>query len=158
MNIVKISEELRPEIKSFFIKNWNTDFMISRGRLHKVEALDGFVAMNRNEIIGLITYCIDNNELEIVSLDSLIENIGVGSKLVSQLLNDPALKSLDRIWLITTNDNLNALKFYQKRSFCINNIYINAVAEARSIKPSIPEKGYYNIPIQHEIELTYRIV
>ena len=59
---------------------------------------------------------------------------------------------IKKLKLITTNDNLNAIKFYQKRGFDMTFIYVNAVEAARKIKPSIPEKGDYDIPIRHEIE------
>jgi ribosomal protein S18 acetylase RimI-like enzyme len=59
--------------------------------------------------------------------------------------------------LITTNDNLQALKFYQKRGFRLMEICQNAVEEARKIKPEIPKVGYYGIPIVDEILLEKRI-
>ena len=58
-----------------------------------------------------------------------------------------------RITLITTNDNLAALKFYQKRGFDMVRLYRNAVEQARKIKPMIPLLGYDDIPVRHEIEL-----
>lgn len=58
-----------------------------------------------------------------------------------------------RIWLITTNDNLNALGFYQKRGFRIKAVYPGAVDEARRIKPEIPLAASNGIPIRDEIEL-----
>ena len=59
--------------------------------------------------------------------------------------------------LITTNDNLSALRFYQKRSFDMVRLYLNAVEEARKIKPEIPLTGNDGIPIRHEIELEMKL-
>jgi RimJ/RimL family protein N-acetyltransferase len=58
-----------------------------------------------------------------------------------------------RVWLITTNDNLNALRFYQKRGFELVAVHRRAIDEARKIKPEIPLIGEYGIPIRDEIEL-----
>ncbi|MFP3471139.1 GNAT family N-acetyltransferase, partial [Micrococcus sp. SIMBA_144] len=58
-----------------------------------------------------------------------------------------------RITLITTNDNLAALKFYQKRGFVMTAIHRNAVEKARKIKPEIPLIGNDGIPIRDEIQL-----
>jgi hypothetical protein len=58
------------------------------------------------------------------------------------------------LWLISTNDNLNALKFYQKRGFSLVKLYKNAVNETRKkIKPEIPLIGENGIPIRDEVEL-----
>jgi hypothetical protein len=58
-----------------------------------------------------------------------------------------------RVFLITTNDNLNALGFYQKRGFELVAIHRGAVNESRKVKPSIPLIGDNNIPLRDEIEL-----
>ena len=58
-----------------------------------------------------------------------------------------------RITLITTNDNLPALRFYQKRGFDMVRLYRNAVEHSRKIKPEIPLTGMDGIPLKHEIEL-----
>ena len=57
------------------------------------------------------------------------------------------------ISLITTNDNLHALKFYQKRGYCLIEILRNAVEKARAYKPSIPLIGNDGIPIRDELRL-----
>jgi RimJ/RimL family protein N-acetyltransferase len=58
-----------------------------------------------------------------------------------------------RVWLITTNDNTDALRFYQKAGFRIVAVHQDAVALARRIKPEIPIMGENGIPIRDEIEL-----
>ena len=93
--------------------------------------------------------------MEIVSLDSFEENLGIGTLLINKAIEFFRQSSFKRLWLITTNDNLNALKFYQKRNFKISNFHLNAIRNSRNIKPSIPKLGYENIPIEHEIELEY---
>lgn len=57
------------------------------------------------------------------------------------------------IKLITTNDSLLALKFFQKRGFVLSKIINNAVEKARKLKPEIPLIGNDGIPIRDEIEL-----
>jgi len=53
----------------------------------------------------------------------------------------------------TTNDNLNALRFYQKRGFVLAAVYPEAIERARKIKPTISLIGYEGIPLRDEIEL-----
>lgn len=152
MKIVSIDEFSRNAIMNFIIKSWKSDIIVVKGKVHNMSKLSGYVAIENNEIVGLITYCIENNECEIVSLDSINENNGIGSNLIDKVYDMAVDKKLQRIWLITTNDNIRALKFYQRRGFNMKKIYINAVNDARKIKPNIPLIGYYDIPILHEIE------
>jgi len=58
-----------------------------------------------------------------------------------------------RLWLITTNDNLRALGFYQKRGMTLVAVYRNAMEAARRLKPQIPMIGQNGIPLKDEIEL-----
>ena len=127
--------------------------MISRGNVYRPEQLEGFVVEEGDEWIGLLTFFIKDSECEVTSIDSLREGQGIGSKLIDQAVEEARARGCRRLFLITTNDNLNALGFYQKRGFEIAAIYRGAVNESRKIKPGIPLVGYNNIPLRDEIEL-----
>lgn len=101
----------------------------------------------------MIGYIIKNNECEIVVLESFKQNAGIGTALINKIENITKKEECGRIWLITTNDNLNTLGFYQKRGFRIKTVYPGAVDEARKIKPEIPLVASNGIPIIDEIEL-----
>ena len=60
-----------------------------------------------------------------------------------------------RLWLVTTNDNLDALRFYQRRGLRITAVAAGAVDEARKIKPGIPLLGDHGIAIRDEITLEF---
>jgi len=153
MNIRKTTGYDLEWIRNFFIKNWGGDFIISRGKIHKPENLEGFIAEGDGERVGLVTINVENDELEMVSIDSLKPNKGIGGMLVKEVIIFAKDKNLKRVWLITANDNLNALKFYQKKGFHLVKIYPNAIGESRKIKPQIPEIGENGIPLRDEIEL-----
>jgi ribosomal protein S18 acetylase RimI-like enzyme len=91
-------------------------------------------------------------------LDSFKENTGVGSALLKKLIDFAKQNSIKRLCLITTNDNLNALRFYQKRNWSLTALHKDAVTEARKIKPTIAFTGFYDIPLRHEIELEYELL
>lgn len=152
LEIREIDESLRSNVNNIIIEEWGSLIMVSKGQIHYIDRLPGYVMMENDKIIGFVTYNIKNNECEMVSLDSLVENKGVGSELVSRVIEKSEELGCERVWLITTNDNTRAIKFYQKRGFNISGIYLNSVAEARKMKPEIPLFGYDNIPILHEIE------
>lgn len=126
---------------------------MTRGKIHEIKQLPGFIAHNSSDRLGLLTYLISNGDIEIVTLDSLVENIGVGTALISQARSLAEQAACQRIWLITTNDNMPALHFYQKRGFRLVTVHQNALDYSRTLKPEIPLIGLEGIPLRDEIEL-----
>jgi N-acetylglutamate synthase-like GNAT family acetyltransferase len=100
---------------------------------------------------------VKNEDLEIVSLNSLEKEKGIGTALINRIIGFAKKNKVKRIWLITTNDNINAIKFYQKRGFKMIGVYPGAVNISRRLKPSIPEIGDNGIPISDEIEFEMRL-
>ena len=127
--------------------------MITRGNTYYPEQLEGFVIEEEAQWVGLITFFIKDSECEVTSLDSLRERQGIGSKLIETAIGEARKKNCKRLFLITTNDNMNALRFYQKCGFELVALYRGAVNETRKVKPSIPLTGFDDIPLRDEIEL-----
>jgi ribosomal protein S18 acetylase RimI-like enzyme len=153
LSIKEITVENREKIVSFFKEHWgSTEMVISTG-IYQCDTLDGFIFEENNQIIGLVTYVIKDNEIEVISLDSLQEGKGIGSSLMKKVEYIAKQKKLQVVSLITTNDNLNALKFYQKRNYRITSIIPNGVNKARNLKPSIPLIGHDEIPLNDELIL-----
>lgn len=125
--------------------------------LHHADRLPGFIAYEDKTRLGLLTYKKHDNDCEIISLDSLESGKGVGSALVQSLISLVSGTECNRVWLITTNDNTDALCFYQKIGFELLVIHRNAVTKSRALKSLIPETGSNGIPIRDEIELQYTI-
>lgn len=157
MEFKEIDPAMRPGIKDFITKNWGSPVMISRGKAHSIDQLPGFVAAEKEEMRGLITYHIEKEDCEIVSLDSLQENFGIGTRLVEKVIQTARDKNCRRVWLITSNDNIHAIRFYQKRGFDMVAVHVNAIEKARAIKPKIPKIGNDDIPIRHEIEFEFNL-
>ena len=88
-------------------------------------------------------------------MNSLAEGEGVGTALLEAVKEAAVIASCERVWLITTNDNLHALHFYQKRGFRLVALYPNALESSRRLKPEIPLTGLDGIPLRDEIELEY---
>lgn len=153
MNISPISPETRSKVNAFLEANWYSTIMILRSKEIDLSNAEGFCALENGEIIALLTFITYDDTLEITSLDSLVKGQGIGSRLIELAVSEAKNRGCRRIALITTNDNTNALRFYQKRGFDISRLYRNAMDEARSIKPDIPLIGENGIPLRHEIEL-----
>jgi hypothetical protein len=127
--------------------------MVIHGEVFRPEQLDGFVLEDGAEWVGLLTFVVSGGGCEVTSLDSLREGQGIGTQLIHAVVEEARKQNCRRIFLSTTNDNLHALRFYQKRGFELAAIHRGAVNDSRKIKPSIPLTGNDGIPIRDEIEL-----
>ena len=123
-----------------------------RGELIDVVALPGFVAEENGRPAGLVTYRREGRDCELAFIAAFERHRGIGTQLLEALLE--AVSECDRIWLVTTNDNLDALRFYQRRGFRLVALRPGAVDESRiSLKPQIGTGGDFGIPLRDELEL-----
>ncbi|MFX3616992.1 MAG: GNAT family N-acetyltransferase [Sporolactobacillus sp.] len=156
--ISEIHTEEKPLIRQLAKQNWGSSRMVVHGDVYDLADQSGFLARNGEKILGMLTWRgAFKQEIELLSLDSFFENRGLGAALLNRLKELAVAKQATRIFLTTTNDNLLALRFYQKRGFTICGLRLNAVNKAREIKPEIPLKNEEGITIEHELDLEYRL-
>ena len=153
ISIRRLTIDDLPRLRQVWKENWGDEFVVAHGVTYYPDTLDGFIALDGDEWIGEITYTFSEDECEIVSLDSARQGMGVGTMLIQKVVEEAREKGCRRIFLITTNDNLNALGFYQKRGFELVAVHRGAINESRKIKPGISLIGANNIPLRDEIEL-----
>ena len=134
-------------------QQWGSEIVVAHGAVYRPAELPGFVAVADGEVMGLLTYHVEADACEIVTLDSQREGQGIGTALLEATKVAARGAGCRRLWLITTNDNTQALRFYQKRGFHLVTVHRDAVAAARVVKPEIPLIGNDGIPIRDEIEL-----
>ncbi|MHA1770584.1 MAG: GNAT family N-acetyltransferase [Candidatus Thorarchaeota archaeon] len=132
---------------------WGSDIVVVRGQVFYPARLAGLIAEQGDSPVGLLTYIVKENVCEIITLNALNLYMGIGTALLNDLVRIAKVRSCKKLIVVTTNDNLTALRFYQRRDFRLVAIHRNAVDEARKIKPVIPEIGLYQIPIHDELEL-----
>jgi GNAT superfamily N-acetyltransferase len=153
ITILPINTEDREWVAKFMHEQWRSDKVVSRGVVHYPQNLPGFVALHDGEKVGLVTYNVVDQSCEIVTLNSTYPSSGVGTALIDAV-RDIAIKSgCKRLWMITTNDNTHALRFYQKRGFVLVAVHRNALEQSRKLKPEISLIGNHGIPLRDEIEL-----
>lgn len=140
-------------VSQFILEHWGSNKVVSRGEVYYPQDLPGFVALYESEKVGLVTYNIIGSSCEIVTINSIRTSLGVGTALIEAVKNIAVKSGCKRLWLITTNDNLNALRFYQKRGFVLVAVHRNALELSRRLKPEIPVIGDDGIPLRDEIEL-----
>lgn len=141
-----------PWIERHLTRSWDSTTVVSRGVAHDASRLPALVAVQGEEIVGLATFRCDAGDCELVTLDALRRRRGIGSALLAGVREEAVRRGCRRLWLITTNDNLDAIRFYQRRGMRLVAVHRGAVDEARQIKPSIPLIGEHGIPIHDELE------
>ena len=127
--------------------------MVSRGRLYDdVSILDGFIVEGDGRPIGLALWEEIEGDAELVVMVTLNRGSGAGMALLDAVVDYAREHKWRRLWLITTNDNVDAIRFYQRAGWDWVGFYRDAVTDARSLKPEMGEQGAYGLPIRHEIE------
>jgi DNA-3-methyladenine glycosylase I len=152
-----VCDEDREWIRDLIRERQADEFVLGHGVVYHPAELDGFVAMEGDDVVGLATYRVESDACEIVTIDALIEGRGVGSTLVEAVHERAHRAGCARLWLVTTNDNERAQAFYDKLGFRVVAVREGAVDEARKLKPSIPLIGAGGVPITDELELERRL-
>ncbi len=140
-------------VSRVMVTEWGAEIVVAHNEIFRPADLPGFVAFAGDEPFGLLTYNITGKECEIVTLDSWREGRGVGTALIGAARQVAVQAGCGRLFLVTTNNNTHALRFYQKRGFLIAAVRLNALEESRRIKPEIPLADEGGLPIRDEIEL-----
>jgi GNAT superfamily N-acetyltransferase len=107
-------------------------------------------------LLGMLTYVPGRQwqQCEILTLHASEQWHGTGTALIEAVAQLATRQGCARLWVITTNDNVDALRFYQRRGFCLVKVHREAVDRSRaSLKPEIPPVGAYGISLRDEIEL-----
>ncbi|MCF8001774.1 MAG: GNAT family N-acetyltransferase [Halanaerobiales bacterium] len=155
-HIEAINKQNRAKALEVLQEEWgDTTLLVSRNQEHDIRKLPGFIAIEDHKVVGIVTYKLENNEIEIITLNAFKENEGIGTSLLETVIDKGKELDCSRVWLITTNDNVNAMRFYQLKGFDMVAFHEDAVNKARELKPEIPEIGYHGIKVEHEIEFEY---
>nr|WP_052478109.1 GNAT family N-acetyltransferase [Kibdelosporangium sp. MJ126-NF4]CEL16184.1 acetyltransferase, GNAT family [Kibdelosporangium sp. MJ126-NF4]CTQ94109.1 acetyltransferase, GNAT family [Kibdelosporangium sp. MJ126-NF4] len=141
-------------IADLLTQSWGSPrVVVGHGRVHDASALPGLIASQDSEVVGLLTYYVQGDTAELVTLNAYVTEGGIGTALLAAMA--PIVKELSctRIILMTTNDNTDAIRFYQRRGFQLRELRVGAIAAAREIKPEIPLIGLHGIPLRDELEM-----
>ena len=148
-----LTDNDRNIISNYMKELWGDDIVIAHGEVFDTRNLPGYKAMIDFEFVGFLHYQIRGEECEIITLSSLVEAKGIGSGLIAAVEETARAAHCRKLSLITTNDNLHALGFYQRRGFYLVALSPGQIKESRKLKSSIPEFGYHHIPIRDELRL-----
>ncbi len=134
-------------------RSWGDTVMAVQGRVYDLARRPALVAVAPGSLVGVLTYAVEGEALEIISCDADPHGHGVGRRLVRAAVDVARERSLRRVRCTTTNGNLPALGFWQAVGFTLSSLRPGAVAAARQLKPAIPTQGHRGLPIRDEIDL-----
>jgi N-acetylglutamate synthase-like GNAT family acetyltransferase len=123
-------------------------------RLERPLEHPALLAADSGTVAGVLTYIIGGSSMEILTLHAERQWAGCGTSLVRAVERIAAGSHCSRVFVITTNDNVDALRFYQRRGFRLAELRPGAVDRSRAVlKPEIPVVGAYGIPLRDELVL-----
>jgi ribosomal protein S18 acetylase RimI-like enzyme len=157
VRIRAIHERDRPMLSWLVTELWGSDGVAVHGVLFRPAELAGFIAERGDRLVGLLTYDVTAEMLEIVTLNAIERRVGIGTMLIEAAAAQARRYGCHEIRLTTTNDNVDALRFYQRRGFRLTELRPGAVDRSRRDKPEIPRRGEYGIPLHDEIDLTLHV-
>jgi GNAT superfamily N-acetyltransferase len=149
--IRRIADSDKEAVFQLLADRWAGPEMLLDGETIDASSLPGFVAYAGDELVGLVTLIKRDSEWEILTLDSLSRWGGTGTLLLNAVIDDARASGIARLTVRTSNDNLDAFRFYQRRGFRLERIAQGVIDAERQKKPEIPLRGDYGIEIRDEV-------
>lgn len=155
MYIISLNETDRTEVNLYIKDAWDGPYIITLGNRYDSRILPGFAAYMDGRLAGAILYRMDNGKCEISVLFSHIQSQGIGTALIRKVIETAKVSGCRRVWLVTSNDNTRAIRFYQMAGFDLKKVHINSFDIIRKFKKELPENGVDGIPLKHEFEFEW---
>jgi ribosomal protein S18 acetylase RimI-like enzyme len=143
----------RPVLEAF-LRDRHSLRVARRGELVDALSHPALLAWVGDELVGVATYVVDGPACELLTLHAETRRTGIGTSLIAAVVDAARAAGCRRLWVVTTNDNVDALRFYQRRGFRLVELRAGAVDRSRAeLKPEIPVVGDHGIPLRDELEL-----
>ncbi|KZL14479.1 MULTISPECIES: GNAT family N-acetyltransferase [unclassified Pseudovibrio] len=146
-----IEPEDREQVVELLVNRWTSPEQLLDGEMVDASRLPGYLALDEGRLVGMITLIKREQEWEILTLDSLQRWGGVGTLLLDASVDAARQEGLGRIMVRTSNDNLDAFRFYQRRGFRLEKVVQGVIDEERKLKPEIPVTGLHGILLRDEV-------
>lgn len=156
MQVRRVADDDRAWIAEIVTAAFASTKVVSRGRVvEDASMLDGFIVENDGRPVGCALWHEVDGDAELAIIATTYRGAGAGTALLDAVVEYARANGWKRLWLITTNDNTDALRLYQRAGWEWVAWHRDGVTQARALKPELPARGAHDIPIRHEIELEY---
>jgi ribosomal protein S18 acetylase RimI-like enzyme len=154
VEIRPVEDKDRPTVEWLTTQLWGAPEVAVHDGVFHPAVLPGFIAERGGRIAGLVTFEVRLDVLEIATINALERYQGIGTRLIEAVRAEAKRLGCHQVMLTTTNDNVAALRFYQRRGFRLAALRPGAVDRSRQRKPEIPRSGDFGIPLRDEIDLS----
>lgn len=138
------------EIPTAWADEWG-EFVVSEGRIYRPGDVEGLALVAEDgRRLALVTWAIHGDAAEIVSLNAFQPGHGYGREVLTEAERRLAARGIARLWLITTNDNLQAIGVYLRAGWRLTAVHLDAMDAVRALKPHIPLVGEHSLPLRDE--------
>ncbi len=139
-------------------EEWGDERVVVNGAWRDLSRCEAFLCAQGDVLLGALHYAVSPEGCEILSLISVREHVGVGRELMRLAVEEARGLGAASLFVVTTNDNTRAIRFYQQFGMELAAVRLNRVDEvSRKMKPSIPLTGCDGIPIRHELEFSMKL-
>jgi ribosomal protein S18 acetylase RimI-like enzyme len=145
-----------PDDRAVALELFKRDFghkeIVAFGEVIPLEHVPAIVAEMKGELAGALAYRELPAAVHIVALatDPMWQRSGVGGHLVAEIELAARRRKLPSVVVATTNDNLPAMYFYQRRGYVISEMIAGGVL-AHLSGGSVA--GFAGIPIRDEVRM-----
>jgi ribosomal protein S18 acetylase RimI-like enzyme len=145
----------RAAARELFQRDFGRTRIVAFGEVMDIDAMPALVAVLRTEPSGALAYRLLGDSLHIVALatDPMWQRSGVGGYLIAEAELLARRLRLKRVVISTTNDNLPALHFYQRRGYVLTELVANSVVAHTHQEIA----GFGGIPVRDEIRLEKKL-
>lgn len=143
----------RVALEALLRERWSDGTIFVRGRLVSPRDVEGVGAYSGAQLQGVATWRIEQGAFYLLTLNNITDRRGVGVALLAAVLGTARRQGFPFMRAMLSNDNIPALRFYQKRGFRVIAVHSGVVDMMRELKPSIPQLGFDGIPMRDELEL-----
>jgi GNAT superfamily N-acetyltransferase len=149
------TDEDRAAARGLFERDFGRTKVVAFGETLDIDEMPALVAELTDGLSGALAYRQHGEALHVVALatDPMWQRSGVGGYLVAEAEMFARRLGLHSVIVATTNDNLPALYFYQRRGYRITDL-----APASMLAHTESERrGFAGIPVRDEIRLEKKL-
>jgi GNAT superfamily N-acetyltransferase len=145
----------RAAARELFERDFGRTHIVAFGEVMDIDQMPALVAQVHQDISGALAYRSLGEALHVVALatDPMWQRTGVGGHLIAEAELLARRLAMKRLIVSTTNDNLPALYFYQRRGYKLTELVPGSVIE--HTKQSVP--GFAGIPVRDEVRLEKKL-
>ncbi|HEU4758618.1 MAG TPA: GNAT family N-acetyltransferase, partial [Dehalococcoidia bacterium] len=148
----RVEPALAGLIEELWRERWGLP-IVSVQREYQPADVEGLAWREGEEVSGLVTWAVDGDRAEIVSLDAFQPGRRIGARLMEAAEAELRRRGVRWLRVVTTNDNHRALGFYVRRGYRLVRLHLDAMDRVRERKPQVPATGNEGISLRDMWEL-----